>query len=191
MSVRYWNNRYKTNETGWDIGHISKPIKEYIDQLKDKNLKILIPGAGNSYEAEYIFNQGFKHIYVADISKIPLQNLKNRVSDFPESQLVNKDFFELKGKYDLILEQTFFCAITPELREAYVKKMHELLKPNGRLVGLLFDFPLTEEGPPFGGSKSEYKSLFKKRFKILKLETANNSIPQRAGKELFFQVEKK
>jgi SAM-dependent methyltransferase len=191
MSVRYWNNRYKTNETGWDIGHISKPIKEYIDQLKGKNLKILIPGAGNSYEAEYIFNQGFKHIYVADISKIPLQNLKNRVSDFPESQLVNKDFFELKGKYDLILEQTFFCAITPELREAYVKKMHELLKPNGRLVGLLFDFPLTEEGPPFGGSKSEYKSLFKKRFKILKLETANNSIPQRAGKELFFQVEKK
>lgn len=40
----YWTERYGKGETGWDIGHVSTPIKEYVDQLEDKELKILIPG---------------------------------------------------------------------------------------------------------------------------------------------------
>ena len=29
----YWENRYNNNETGWDIGYLSTPLKDYIDQL--------------------------------------------------------------------------------------------------------------------------------------------------------------
>ena len=64
---QYWSSRYAEERTGWDIGHPSTPLKEYIDQLQNKNLKILIPGAGNAYEAEYLFEQGFKNVYVLDI----------------------------------------------------------------------------------------------------------------------------
>ena len=42
----YWDNRYKEGSTGWDIGTISTPLKEYFNQLKDTSLKILIPGGG-------------------------------------------------------------------------------------------------------------------------------------------------
>jgi len=56
----YWENRYQNQQTGWDIGEISSPLKAYIDQLEDKSIKILIPGAGNAYEAEYLFLNGFK-----------------------------------------------------------------------------------------------------------------------------------
>ncbi|MDX1544111.1 MAG: SAM-dependent methyltransferase, partial [Christiangramia sp.] len=49
MNSEFWSTRYRDNRTGWDIGYISTPLKEYIDQLEDKELKILIPGAGNSY----------------------------------------------------------------------------------------------------------------------------------------------
>ncbi len=45
----YWTNRYKIESTGWDIGYASTPLKEYIDQLSDKTIRILIPGAGNAY----------------------------------------------------------------------------------------------------------------------------------------------
>jgi len=41
----YWTERYDEDRTGWDIGYPSTPIKSYIDQLDDKALKILIPGA--------------------------------------------------------------------------------------------------------------------------------------------------
>ncbi|HBC05192.1 MAG TPA: SAM-dependent methyltransferase, partial [Aequorivita sp.] len=37
----FWNHKYLSDDTGWDIGYVSTPIKEYIDQLTDKNLKIL------------------------------------------------------------------------------------------------------------------------------------------------------
>jgi len=38
--------------------------------------------------------------------------------------------------------------------------MSELLLINGKLVGLLFNIPLFEDRPPFGGSKKEYITYF-------------------------------
>lgn len=186
----YWDNRYKDNKTGWNIGYASPPIQGYIEQLYDKSTSILIPGAGNSFEAELLWNEGFNNTFVLDIAKQPLENLKNRVQDFPNEQLLHQDFFELNKKFDLIIEQTFFCALNPDLREPYAEKMFQLLKPNGKLVGLLFDFPLTKSGPPFGGSLDEYENLFSKHFKIKILERSTNSIKERHGKELFFIFER-
>jgi hypothetical protein len=57
-------NVIRSNETGWDLGQVSPPLKAYIDQLTDKNLRILIPGCGNSYEAEYLLEKGlYEHHY--------------------------------------------------------------------------------------------------------------------------------
>ncbi|MCB0465100.1 MAG: SAM-dependent methyltransferase, partial [Aequorivita sp.] len=105
--------------------------------------------------------------------------------------LLHTDFFELEDTFDLILEQTFFCALEPSLREEYVNKMDKLLKPNGKLVGLLFNIPLNDDKPPFGGNKEEYLSLFEDKFRIETMGVAYNSIPQRAGNELFFMLSKK
>jgi len=191
LDKAYWENRYTSEQIGWNIGYPSTPIQTYIDQLEDKTLKILIPGAGNSYEAEYLWNLGFENIYVLDFARQPLENLKYRISTFPESQLLNIDFFELNDSFDLILEQTFFCALSPNLRKSYVDKMHQLLNPKGKLVGLLFNFELTESGPPYGGNILVYKSLFKDQFQTMVLENSINSIKERHGKELFFIFEKK
>lgn len=187
----FWTTKYKKGLTGWDIGHVSTPIKEYADTLLDKELKILIPGGGNSYEAEYLHNQGFQNVFVADISEEPLKNIRRRIPDFPKEHLLHSDFFELDGQFDLILEQTFFCALDPGLREDYVHKINDLLKTGGSLVGVLFNIPLNADHPPFGGSEDEYHELFSSKFEIKTLETAYNSIPPRAGNELFIKLIKK
>ena len=101
------------------------------------------------------------------------------------------NYFELTGNYDLILEQTFFCAISPELREHYVEKTYNLLTPNGKLVGLLFNYLFEENGPPFGGNISEYRELFQDKFCLNKIEECYNSILPRKGKELFINFSKK
>ncbi len=191
MNEEFWSQRYKENKTGWDLGSVSTPIKEYIDQLTNKELKILIPGAGNSYEAEYLFKKGFKNITICDIAAKPLQNLKERLPEFPEEQIINKDFFKLRGRYDLILEQTFFCAIPIEMRPEYARKSSELLDQNGRLSGLFFDFELNADGPPFGGNKEEYLTYFSPYFKIDIFDRCYNSISPRKGNELFFKFRKK
>ena len=191
LNKNYWEERYQKGEVGWNVGEITKPIKEYIDQLTDKNIKILIPGAGNGYELEYLINNGFRNSSVVDYAETPLENIKKRIPDLNENQIINADFFELEGKFDLIIEQTFFCALNPELREEYVRKMKTILNPKGKIAGLLFQFPLTSEGPPFGGSKEEYTSLFQNDFNIIKMETAYNSISPRSSKELFVIFEMK
>ena len=184
----YWSNRYEEKRTGWDIGSPSLPLKTYADQIEDKDTRILIPGAGNAYEAEYLFHQGFTQVFVLDISAHPLQDLKKRVPDFPESHLIHGDFFSHEEKYDLILEQTFFCSFEPEpeLRQAYGKQMAQLLKPQGKLVGLWFNHPLFEGAKrPFGGTKDEYLSYLTPFFEMKVFEDSYNSIPARQGKELF------
>lgn len=189
-SEEFWTQRYENKETGWDLGQVSPPLKEYIDQLKNKDLKILIPGGGNSYEAEYLFKNGFKNVTVIDISPLPLQILKNRLPEFPRNQLLQQDYFELQEKYDLILEQTFFCALPPSLRYEYVVKMHSLLNFNGKIAGLLFNREFEKDGPPFGGNEKEYQQLFQKYFQIEILENSYNSIDPRKGNELFFIFKK-
>ncbi|XLS30358.1 methyltransferase domain-containing protein [Flavobacteriaceae bacterium M23B6Z8] len=191
MNDSYWQNRYKNENTGWDIGYVSTPIKEYIDQLTAKDIEILIPGAGNAYEAAYLFMNGFSNVHVLDFAEQPIVNFKKAYPNFPSDQLHLQDFFKHQNTYDLILEQTFFCALNPELREKYVVHMAKCLKTGGKLAGVFFDFPLTEKGPPFGGSLVEYKSLFSDLFEIKKLERCYNSIKPRMGNELFFIFEKK
>lgn len=87
----------------------------------------------------------------------------------------------------MIVEQTFFCALEPQLRSQYLKKMKELLAPQGKLAGLLFDKEF-ETGPPFGGNKEEYIKFFSTDFKILKMDKAQKSIGPRNGFELFFEM---
>lgn len=187
----YWDDLYTSKQTGWDIGYPSTPLKTYIDQLTSKDLSILIPGCGHGYEAEYLLQQGFTQVTVVDISPILTDRLAAKFRDYDGKQLtiITANFFELAGQYDLILEQTFFCALPPDLRPDYVQQMHKLLKPGGKLVGVLFDRTF-EGGPPFGGSRAEYEALFTKFFKLKVLAHCYNSIKPRAGAELFIIAEK-
>ena len=192
---QYWTNRYEEEQTGWDIGYPSTPIKTYIDQLEDRSLRILIPGAGNAWEAEYLFEQGFSQVHVLDISSKPLEAFAKRLPKFPKEQLIQANFFEHQGQYDLIIEQTFFCSFPPipEDRQRYAQQMARLLKPNGKLVGLWFKTPLTGdlEKRPFGGDRQEYLNYLLPHFDLLTFEDCYNSIPPRAGNELFGIFQKK
>lgn len=189
FNKEFWTKRYQDNETGWDVGSISTPIKVYIDQLRDKNITILIPGAGNAHEAEYLFNKGFRNVTVIDISELPLKNIKQRLPDFPNEQLILADFFEHQRQYDLIIEQTFFCALDPTFRKQYVAKMQELLKPKGKLVGVFFTDPIDTDHPPFGATKEEYIQLFGSDFEFKTFEACVNSIKPRMGRELFINFQ--
>lgn len=186
LSAAYWDERYRQQQTGWDIGAASGPLKAYIDQLTDKTQRILIPGAGNAYEAVYLAEKGFTHITIIDISAVLTSRLQEKLGNrYPSITILTGDFFELVGTFDLILEQTFFCALHPSLRIDYIRKMKSLLSGNGTLAGLLFNREF-EQSPPFGGNSEAYRQLFLTAFRMLLLEPCYNSIPARAGTELFF-----
>ena len=191
LSETYWNNQYDALTTGWDLGQVSPPLKAYIDQIEDKNLRILIPGCGNTYEAGYLLQQGFANFTVIDIAPTLVKDLKNKFSGNKNINIILGDFFNHTGEYDLILEQTFFCAINPPLRKSYVAKMNDLLTIKGKLAGVLFDKEFEHQGPPFGGSKSQYTLLFENWFVLKTFEPCYNSFTKRQGTELFIIFSKK
>ena len=191
LNKEFWNNRYKDQQTGWDIGYPSTPLQSFVDSLSKKDIAILIPGCGRAYEAEYLHQNEFKNVTILDISPLALEAFSNRVVDFPQSNLIESNFFDHSGHYDLIIEQTFFCAIDPKLRASYVKHCHNLLKDNGKIVGLLFAEEFDNDHPPFGGTKKEYQQLFSTHFDIESMHIATNSIEARKGKEFFINLKKK
>lgn len=191
LSEDFWDKKYQNNKIGWDLGEVSPPLKMYFDQLENKELKILIPGGGNSYEAEYLFKNGFKNVFVVDLSKTALENIKKRVEDFPDDQLIHGNFFDLNSTFDLVIEQTFFCALNPDLRNKYAQKMNTILNANGKLVGLLFNAKLNEDHPPFGGNKEEYITYFQLYFNFNTFDSCYNSYSNRQGMELFINFTKR
>ncbi|QCR21394.1 methyltransferase [Pontibacter sp. SGAir0037] len=191
FNAAYWQSRYLQEQTGWDVGEITTPLKDYFNQLRNTGQRILIPGCGNAYEAEYLFRAGFEQVYVADVAKKPLQDFAKRVPEFPQEHLLHQNFFELIPAFDLIVEQTFFCALAPDLRPTYAQKCADLLKPGGKLASLLFDTTFQHKGPPFGGSREEYRGYFEPYFHVLHFESAYNSIKPRQGRELFILLQKK
>ena len=190
LDEQYWNNRYINNETGWDLRQVSPPLKAYFDQLENKNSSILIPGCGNAYEAIYLAEQGFTNITLIDIAASLVEALKIKLKDYHSIQIIHQNFFNHTNRYDLIVEQTFFCALHPSLRNQYVQKTYTLLNTNGKLVGVLFKKYFETDGPPFGGTKEEYEALLSTHFHINSLTPCYNSFNKRAGTELFFNCKK-
>lgn len=190
-SKEYWNKRYEDGMTGWDMGNVSPPLKEYFDQLTDKSIKILIPGAGNAWEVEYLHNSGFSNVYLLDFAEKSIENFESRCPNFPKNHLIHQDFFAHNEKYDLIIEQTFFSSFHPKNRQRFVDQINKLLYADGKYVGLLFNHGFDFQGPPFGGTPRTYFNLFKKEFNFKHFETAYNSIKPREERELFILLAKK
>ncbi|RFM27995.1 methyltransferase domain-containing protein [Deminuibacter soli] len=188
----YWNQLYATHHTRWDIGAVSPPLKAYIDQLTNKNAAILIPGCGNAYEAAYLLQQGFTNVTLVDLVPELTARLQQQLAAYGDAvHIITGDFFALQQHFDLVLEQTFFCALDPSLRSAYVQQMHRLLTGGGKLAGVLFNRTFTGNVPPFGGSREEYEQLFSELFHIRTMDMCYNSIKPRAERELFVIMEAK
>lgn len=191
LDENFWSDRYQKGYTGWDIGSPSPPLYQYLCQIDTKTIDVLVPGAGNAYEIVAGVEIGFLNIHLLDISAVPIRLFLEKYPLFPKDQVHHQNFFEHSGSYDLILEQTFFCALDPKLRQRYAEKMYELLKPGGRVVGVLFDREFTQAGPPFGGSSKEYQVYFEPFFELEKFEPCYNSIPARMGSEIFINMKKR
>lgn len=191
LDKNFWNERWKNGETGWNIGYASPAIAQFISQYKNKEAAILIPGCGNGYEAEFIIANGFTNVTLIDIAPEAVERLKLKFEGNPHINIYCEDFFKHEGAFDLIIEQTFFCALHPSQRADYVAKTASLLKPKGKIIGVLFNKIFEKPGPPFGGTTAEYRPLFEPHFNIAIMEECYNSIPPRAGAEVFIKLEKK
>jgi SAM-dependent methyltransferase len=103
-----------------------------------------------------------------------------------QADLVCADLFDLPDAlsraFDLVLEQTCFCAIDPIRRAEYVTAVHRMLVPGGRLAGLFYRCG-GDSGPPFNTEPDQVRALFDGLFVVDSLAPTPHSHERRSGEE--------
>ena len=193
----FWNNLYETNNDKWNIG---MPTPAFIDWEKQnhitKSIKVCIPGCGKGDDALY-FSRCGHDVYAFDFSKYAIKHLDNKSEKLKiKVNSANLDFFKMNSKYinyfDLIVEYTFFCAFDPSRRHEYVSICKDMLKKNGRFLGLFF--PLNEvddPNPPFKITIDEVTNLFSESFILIDKYYPKNSIKGRKNNEILMEFIRK
>ncbi|MEA3451502.1 MAG: methyltransferase domain-containing protein [Bacteroidota bacterium] len=190
FNQEYWDKLFKKNKLGWDIGYPAPALTDYFDQLQNKNIRILVPGAGNGYEVGYLYENGFINVFMNDYSPKAVKSFKQKYPYFPDENIIKQDFFELRQKFDLIVELAFFTSFELQKRTDFVSQIYNSLNENGKYVGLFFTHEFNKDYPPFGATKTQYEQLFKEYFFFKTFEIANNSIKPRRNREYFFIMQK-
>ncbi|KAF2128535.1 thiol methyltransferas-like protein [Dothidotthia symphoricarpi CBS 119687] len=141
-------------------------------------LKALVPGCGRGHDVAMLALHGFES-YGLEVSPTAVETANEHVKfqlakpaphNFGETvnrptpanaRVILGDFFQQDwkgelgadfGGFDLIYDYTFLCALLPEMRKDWVRRMADLLSPTGVLVCLEFPMwkPLKAQGPPWG-----------------------------------------
>ncbi len=189
-----WQKHYEEDDLRWDLGEPAPPFVRWSGEQPQPPGRAVVPGCGQGHEVILLAAQGWE-VTAVDFAPGAILRLSKRLAAEGHSAcLLNQDFFTLDpshdGRYDLLLEQTFFCAIRPDERPLYVDTASRLLKTGGQLVGLFYE---TGEagGPPFNTSRRDILDHFSGRFEIGVLEKTPHSAQQRQGKEWFARMVKK
>lgn len=185
----FWDDKYRENNAGWDI---KSPTPVFIELLDSDRLlkpgKILITGSGKGYDAVLAAKGGFD-VYAIDFS---LEAIKFSQA-LAEKENVNinfihEDIFKLNSLYenyfDYVYDYVMFCAISPDRREEYARKIASFLKSGGQFIIILFPIEDRSGGPPYAVNISEFYDLFSRYLQLKFSSKKINSVKPRKGREI-------
>ena len=194
-TAEFWEACYETEMDNWDLGGPT-PVFERIASEIPKG-RICVIGCGRGYDAVTFAKAGFEVTAIDFAQTAVLASRENARKQEVEMTVLREDFFdlpdELHDQFDYVLEYTCFCAISPERRFEYDRVIWQLLKPEGKLLGLFFplDKNVDEGGPPWGVNISELHALFSLHWNLESEEMPKESIEPRADREIMMIWKKK
>lgn len=169
-----WNDDWVSGTTPWDQGQASAVVMRLAQRLPPRQ-RILVPGAGRAWEVEALADLGH-HVVGLDIAPAAVEVARARIGRRADVELVVGDLFDPPdlGQFDAVAEHTCFCAVGPDLYEAYRAQVVRWLRPGGVLFGAFLDF--VGGGPPFGTSPAELHAVFDRKF-VVELASAETLGP--------------
>lgn len=177
----FWNARFAAGKTPWDCHGVPGRLKDYLSRRQHG--RVLIPGCGSAYEVAAFHEAGWS-VAAIDFSPVAVEQAKRLLGPLGEVVALG-DFFKHsldESSFDAIYERTFLCALPPRWWTDYATRIHQLLRPGGKLVGFFFygDEP---EPPPYPLTRAQATELFGSNFTLTQDESVTGSLPVFAGKE--------
>jgi len=191
----FWEQKYQTGDTHWDLGGPTPAIIDWINRFKTSQ-KICVLGAGNGHDAIEISKLGHQ-VTAVDFSKTAISILSIMAEIHKITvDAVESDLFHLPAIYtnyfDIVIEYTCFCAIHPSRRAEYRDVVEKILTAKGILMALFFPITklISKGGPPFGIDINETIPLFEECFLLKSKSSPALSIHPRLGEELLVEFQK-
>jgi len=156
-----WEGRYQRGETGWDRNGSNPLLHSWLIETLSPDSRILIPGCGHGHEVIDLARMSYA-VTGIDIASTPVTRIRRELeSEGLIADVIQVDMFEYipEKPFDVVYEQTSLCAIKPEQRSDYEKKLYDWLKPGGSLFALFMQTS-AEGGPPFHCDITDMRHLF-------------------------------
>ena len=200
----YWSKAYNEDGGKWDLGEGHPKLQSSICALAEKNSwskdsKVIVPGAGRGQDVITLAeHSSVVALDFAVEAKAEFESLHSKNPHFKNVDYVLADVFQYfktleSGSVDAVFEHTFFCAIDPAMRSAYVSEVKRVLKPG---VGVWFGiFFLLEDpmGPPFAVTQWELREFSRRKpeLDIIDWERIEEGPSRRRKKELWAVMQAK
>jgi SAM-dependent methyltransferase len=186
----FWNQRYSSGETPWVLHKIPLALRSFLKRTRTKG-RVLIPGCGTDHDVIKAFADAGFEVTAIDFSPVAIAEMKNALGTFG-GRIIRADFFksDFGRHFDLVYERTFLCAMHPRRWARYAKRVAELLRPRGKLVGIFF-YGIEPEPPPYPINKTEAAEIFGKYFRLLRDLTVSDSVPMFTGMERWHEWERR
>jgi len=189
-SEAFWEDRYRTGNTGWDLGGPAPVLAKLLKENRPPGTRAAVPGCGFGHDVHLLASAGFE-AWGFDFSDEAIRAAR----EAPAAKFVKADVFELPRRYaasfDFLWEYTCYCAIDPARRKEYVAALHDILAPGGELAALLFPMKEIAPGPPFVVHREEVDTVFAPRFDIVSIEEPRESVEHRRGLEILVRMKRK
>ena len=183
----FWNDRYASGVTPWDLGDVSAAARVLVEKHFPRQGRVLVPGCGRGYEVVYLEKLGYR-VTAVDFAGEAVRFLGELARQSQvQPEILQQDLFLLPTLYnsafDVLLEQTCFCAIDPSLRNDYEQLAYRVLRPGGRLLGVFMEVDEPREGPPYSTPPDLVKAQFPvSRWRLDQTEVLPKN-PKRPGPE--------
>jgi len=104
-----------------------------------------VPGCGRGYDVELLQSSGFDHVLGLELAPTAAKAAKTYLKDqgvevlasdaavrpSPASEIRVGNFFDLKEKFDVVVDSAFLCGLHPQTRVAYAKRLKKITKTGG------------------------------------------------------------
>ncbi|RZC66107.1 hypothetical protein C5167_009795 [Papaver somniferum] len=184
-----WNKCWEQGVTPWDLGQPTPVLLQLLDKETLPKGRVLVPGCGAGHDVIAIANPE-RYVVGLDLSENGIKRAREISLSLPNAkcfEFIEADFFTWRPteKFDLIFDYTFFCAIEPGMRASWGTQMHELLKPDGELITLMFPTDDRYGGsPPYKVSVADYEEVLHPwGFKATSIIDNEMAVGQRRGCE--------
>jgi len=195
--VTDWEQQYQQNDTPWDKGAPAPPLVDFLE-TEPLTGRILVPGCGAGHDVRAIAAASPEaEVIGLDVAPSAIAKANGFPKAGRESYHVG-DLFQLGAEFqesfDFIWEHTCFCAIEPEMREAYVTATRQCLKLGGELLGVFYLDPYDDEHrpedgrPPHGIMLPDLLDLMNTVYEVEDYWTPDRAFPGREDREILISL---